>query len=287
MLNRKQFWQVDVFAQRPLAGNPAAVVFEADDLSKETMQAIAREMNLSETVFLVRPTKYAADYAVRIFTPRNEIPFAGHPTLAAAFVHASRHKLASCKLTQECGRGLIPVSSEDGFFVMDQMPPSRRSVDLSASDVATLLGTTQSAFLDLPLEIVSTGVEWLLAPLRSHTDVARLEPDLRAIEMLSRRLDVDGVIAFSPSAHDPNCRVRLRTFAPIQGIAEDPACGSGNGSVGSYIEAHHLFADRPANYWAEQGVEIERPSRIFVATEGTRVRVGGAAVLAAEGTLYL
>lgn len=295
-----RYWIVDAFTRQRYCGNAAAVVFDGAHLATEAMQAIARELNLSETVFVVPATDPRADYGVRIFTPRNELDFAGHPTLATAFALSElggfESQLAHGRFVQQCRMGLVPVDIEtrDGmrFFTMTQGTPVRRSAPLSRETAAKLLGMDAEDLLEAPLEVVSTGVPWLVIGLKDVGRVERIRPDQAAIQRLSSELRCDGVIAFARGASGPGCHVRLRTFAPLQGIAEDPVCGSGNGSVAAYLDAHDLWPCAGDSYWAEQGVELKRAGRVRVqvwrdANSATRiVRVGGHAVRTTEGFLY-
>lgn len=289
---RLPFWIVDVFAARPLEGNPAAVVFGGDGLDPATMQAVARETNLSETVFVLRSQDASAHYRARIFTPRRELPFAGHPTIAAAFAWSRREGSDGTHLVQKCGAGLIPVERrserELDLFVMTQPKPAVSVVDIGYKAAAAMLGCRRDALRDLPAEIVSTGVRWILVALRERSALAALKPDLAAIEEAAARHGADGVIAYSPAAAGSGCHAALRTFAPGQGIAEDPACGSGNGSVGIAMRRHGL-APRALYWWAEQGAEVGRPSRILVDIpwDASEARIGGAALLTLEGVLAI
>jgi len=265
----KRFWQVDAFTNQIFTGNAAAVVFDAHDLATETMQQISREMNLSETVFLLRPDHTEAHYKVRIFTPRNELPFAGHPTVAAAFTVISSGTVPKSQdtstLVQECGIGLVPVdiqyTSEGYRFRMTQAPPQYRSVDLPLDELSMMLGCGGDAFVDLRAEVVSTGVQWLIAPIQTKAQVAALCPD-------------------------------QRTFAPGEGIPEDPVCGSGNGSVAAYIAKHDLLPGNNIHYLAEQGEEIARKGKVWVDitksdSQATVIQVGGQAVKVIDGVFEL
>jgi PhzF family phenazine biosynthesis protein len=290
---RREFWQVDAFTTVPFCGNPAAVVFEAAGLETAAMQAIAREMNLSETVFVLPPEDRAADYRVRIFTPRSELPFAGHPTLATAHAMVARglNPKQERLIRQECGIGLIPVEirgpTDNPSFVMTQAPPKHRSVPVDAELAARMLGCKATDVAG-PVEVVSTGVDWMIVPLRALAVVSGLIPDLMLIERVCREQQAAGITCFCPEAAGEGISYRLRTFAPGDGIMEDPVCGSGNGSVAAYI-ARHLRQDESFAYRAEQGIEIERPGIVIAevdrAGDRVTVRIGGQAVAVLEGRL--
>lgn len=291
------FVQVDAFTNTPLYGNPAAVVFDADDLSAETMQKVAREMNLSETVFILKPTNPDADYRVRIFTPMSELPFAGHPTVAAAHSVLARYpdKANAVLLRQECGIGIVPVEvipSPTGTLLrMTQGAPAYRDSGLARETVAQMLGCAQSDLADSAFEVVSTGVPWLIVELNSLETISALIPDQGLMARECKALRACGVTVFVERGDSGAVRIRVRSFAPGEGIPEDPVCGSGNGSVAAYI-ARHKHADRATgSYVAEQGIEIGRDGEVYASWErdgdSLRVRIGGEAAVSASGQLHL
>ena len=298
LTNTRRFWIVDAFSGEPLRGNPAAVVLDAEGLTDSAMQRIAAEFNLSETVFVFAPLDPEADYRARIFTPRAELPFAGHPTLAAAFsVHRSAWLGAETpgRLRQECGIGIVPIeidaAGDHPVYTMTQAPPEHRPAGLEPEELASLLGCGKHEVSDTPIEIVSTGAPWCVAGIRSRRAIEALDPDLPAIARWSEGAGCEGITVFCDEAADPASRLRLRTFAPRHGIQEDPVCGSGNGAVGAYLAAHHADFRSPFHYRAEQGVEMGRAGAAFVSVRedggGLRVDVGGTAARFAEGTLAL
>lgn len=291
------FVQVDAFTRRPLYGNPAAVVFDADEIPGETMQKIAREMNLSETVFILKPTTPEADYRVRIFTPMSEMPFAGHPTVAAAHSVLARYpdKASATLLRQECGIGIVPVEvipSKGGTLLrMTQGGPAYRDSGLSRETVAKMLGCTESDLADSPFEVVSTGVQWLVVELSRFAAISALNPDQGLIARECKALRAAGVTVFVERGDGGPVRIRVRTFAPGEGVAEDPVCGSGNGSVAAFIARHKHADDATGSYIAEQGIEIGRDGEIHASWEregdALRVRIGGEAAVSASGQLHL
>lgn len=292
------FVQVDAFTSRPLYGNPAAVVFDADEIPTEIMQKIAREMNLSETVFILRPSTPEADYRVRIFTPMSELPFAGHPTVAAAHSVLARYpdKANAKLLHQECGIGIVPVEvipSESGgtLLCMTQGAPTYREAGLSPGTVAKMLGCAESDLADRPFEIVSTGVPWLIVELSRFEAISALNPDQGLIAHECRTLRAAGLTVFAERGSADPVRIRVRTFAPGEGVAEDPVCGSGNGSVAAFIARHKHPTDVSLSYIAEQGVEIGRDGCVHASWErdgdALRIRIGGEAAVAASGQLYI
>lgn len=291
------FLQVDAFSRHPLCGNPAVVVLDADAMPAATMQQVAQEMNVSETVFLLSPRSAEADYRVRIFTPRSELPFAGHPTIAAAHAMRERHPELRGRplLRQECGIGIVPVEAipqgEGTLLRMTQAPPIWLDAPLPRETVAAMLGCKATQLADSPFQVVSTGVPWLVAELASFPTISELEPDLALIERECRALRAAGITVFVACGGAQAASFRLRTFAPGEGIAEDPVCGSGNGAVAAYL-ARHRYPDRDSfQYWAEQGIEIERDGEVHASWErsGDRlaIRIGGEAVTVASGQLLL
>lgn len=291
------FVQVDAFSDRPLYGNPAAVVFDADDIPTETMQKIAREMNLSETVFILKPSTPEADYRARIFTPMNELPFAGHPTIAAAHSVLARYpdKAKASLLKQECGIGVVPVEvlrSPAGLRLrMTQGAPTYRDTALSRETVAKMLGCSEADLADTPFEVVSTGVPWLVVELSRFATISALVPDQGLIERECKAVRAAGVTTFVERNDDGPVRIRVRTFAPGEGVAEDPVCGSGNGSVAAFIARHKHADQKSGHYVAEQGIEIERDGEVYASWdregETLRIRIGGSATVAASGQLHL
>lgn len=295
MTRTYSLWQVDVFTETPLAGNPLAVVPDARGLADEEMQAIAREMNLSETTFVLPADTDGADYRTRIFTPNSELPFAGHPTVGTAHVmlEAGLAKISgdSFTLHQQTLAGVQPIDvrfDERGrSYTMTQPTPKFREL-AGAERLCEALRVQPESVVAKPLT-VSVGVAWHVVALRDLGTVAGLDLDMTALADFERDSGV-AVTVFCREAADPDCSVRVRSFAPYDGIAEDPVCGSGNGCVGAYI-AHTGLAAAPLEYTAEQGVEMGRPGRVQVrvteADGGYCVQVGGRAVSLFEGTLTL
>lgn len=296
-MEQLRFWQVDSFSAERYRGNPAAIVFDAEALSADHMQTIARQFNLSETVFLCRPTaRNIADYRARFFTPGSEIPFAGHPTIAAAFAHVSSqsHGGASAGGTvrQECGAGIIPIAVSDGpLFTLSATAESTITTALSRSQIAEMLGGSAADIVDEPAEVCSIGLPWLIARLRSLAALQAAVPDLNLIDMICREYRAIGLTVYSVEAVLDGCSLHVRTFAPGVGIREDPVCGSGNGAIAVHL-ARNLYQNRPEfSYRAEQGLEIHRRGILHLSVErgdgegSLTVRLGGQAVKVMEGEL--
>jgi PhzF family phenazine biosynthesis protein len=277
----RAFVQVDVFTTVPLQGNPAAVVFGSVGLDSATMQSIALEMNLSETVFVDEATG-DGDYSVRIFTPRSELPFAGHPTLATAhaMVSTGRSVPRDGILVQECGAGAVTVEVAGGRYTLTAPPPRVQMLPAArTAELAGLLGCVPASVV--AAAEVDVGIGWTTVQLRSGAEIAGLRPDIRGLG--ERGLDVT-VYGREP---DDDPWVRVRSFAPAAGITEDPVCGSGNACVAALLD--RLGGLPPARaYRAVQGEECGRPGEVFVeVTHEGRARIGGACVTVLEGTLAL
>ena len=298
-MTKRRYWTVDAFTRTRYRGNPAAVVFDAEGLSQAEMQTIAREMNLSETIFVLPPTEPSADYWSRIFTPQHELPFAGHPTLATAYAmytsKRAKPESGDNVLRQQCGIGVVPVEiQEDGDdmrFLMTQGKPCYRDADVDRDLAASMLGCDPSDIGDTPVEIVSTGLWWMIPPVRTLKAMAGLCPNQQLIEEVCREREATGITTFCPDAAGADASYRIRSFVPGEGVPEDPVCGSGNGSTAAYLAKHRYPNQSSFTYTAEQGVEMERNGQVFVhcerATNGQlTVRVGGNAVQVMEGELY-
>lgn len=290
--------QVDVFTTTPFGGNPAAVVTHAEGLGREEMQKIAREMNLSETTFVTSSDR--ADYRIRYFTPRSELDLAGHPTIGTVHVLLEEGWFAGrgsrFRVTQETNAGILPVEVDTTgpvpLITMTLARPQLEPLDLPVDEVVQMLGTKPAALLPgVPVARVYTGIWWMIVALRDLAALSSLEPDMLRIAAASRQLGVIGVTVFCPGAEHSDCSVRVRSFAPGEGVPEDPVCGSGNGCVGAYLFLTgntHLAGGHA--YVAEQGIEVGRPGRVHVQLSrdenGDLVRIGGHAVTVMDGQLF-
>lgn len=271
----------DVFTGQPLAGNQLAVFTDARHIPEERLQPLAREMNLSETVFVL-PPEDDGHVRIRIFTPGTELPFAGHPTLGTAFVLAGPLQLTEIKL--ETGIGVIPVRVERegariSFGWMQQRTPKIHPYE----DERALLDALGVERSEPAVELYENGPRFALVGLPSPADVATLEPDLRALA----RLGEIGVSAFAGSA----TAWQTRMFAPRLGVDEDPATGSAAGPLAVHLLRHGLI-ESGQEIELSQGTEIARPSTLYARVTGTpeqieRVEVGGEAVVVAKGEFQL
>lgn len=281
---------VDAFTATPLEGNPAAVV-DAEGLSTETMQRIALNQHLSETVFLFPPKSPANHAHIRIFTPGTELPFAGHPTIAASHILVSegRVKLATGEpLLLETGAGVIPVvvSGDPPLYTMTQAKPDFRSYDPPLDDIAAWLGLNPGDVIRA--EEVSTGIYWKIAQISSYEAMLRVEPDMMALLKVPH-----GMAIFCIGASTPNVQIHVRAFAPEAGVFEDPVTGSANGCTAAFIAKHELLPTRDGEiaYTAEQGIELGQPGLVHARVTGIpgdiTAHIGGNAVTVLRGELFL
>jgi PhzF family phenazine biosynthesis protein len=293
------FKQVDVFTSRPCAGNPVAVVLAADALSAAEMQELARWTNLSETTFVLRPTRPEADYRLRIFSPGHELPFAGHPTVGSAHAALEAGIVGGATFRQECGAGVLTLTvreTETGRRIAVEAPAVRVVRDGSplASAVSAALGAPIQA--EPPPAALDNGPVWLFVRLDSGRAVAGLAPDMTALTRLSREHGLSGVAAFAilPSSGPSDGpgdgpRVHIRCFAPAFGIPEDPVTGSANAALPAHL-ARAGWLDRVGRaYVATQGTELGRDGRVHVRVldDTGRAEIGGHAVTVIEGEIRL
>ncbi|MGQ0736044.1 MAG: PhzF family phenazine biosynthesis protein [Acidobacteriota bacterium] len=298
------YLHLDVFTNRRFEGNQLAVFPDGRGLDAVTMQKIAREMNFSESTFILPPEQPDTDVRMRIFTPGAELPMAGHPTIGSTFALAHLGVIANRRARWVFGLGVGPTPVELSwggtgltFAWMDQRPPDTREPIVSAEDLTRAIGADLSSFTDtaLPAEEISCGVPFLYLPLASRAAVDAATPDLAALRRLGSAFSGGhvGVMFFTVEPIDPDVAVYSRMFAPGFGVPEDPATGSACGPLGCYLVKHGLVsADKAAKgIVCQQGVAMGRPSRIHIAitTDAdhtiTRVQVGGQSVLVAEGRL--
>ena len=269
----------DVFTDTALSGNQLAVFTDGREVDDETMQKLAREVNFSETVFVL-PPKDGGHARIRIFTPSNELPFAGHPVLGSAFVLAAPLQLGEIRLETESG--VIPVTLErEGarivFGWMQQPVPDFEPYD-RAQELQEVLGVRSG----LPVELYHLGPDHVFLELGSEQEVAKLAPDFNALAEFEA-----GINCFAGSGQ----RWKTRMFAPSDGVPEDPATGSAAGPLAIHLARHDRigFGDEIE---ISQGVELKRPSKLYARVEGSsdrieRVEVGGSAVIVARGEYRL
>lgn len=290
MSPRATIRHVDAFTSRPLEGNPAAVV-DGEGIDGATMQRIALNQHLSETVFLLPPESAENHARLRIFTPGTELPFAGHPTVAASHILISEGRVtlrAGEALRLETGAGLIPVAvaGEPAVYTMTQAAPQFRPYDVPLDEIASWVGLGPG---DVPrAEEVSTGLFWKIAQVGSLEAMMRVVPDMMALLRVPH-----GMALFCLGANAPDAQVHVRAFAPEAGVFEDPVTGSANGCIAAFIAKHGLMEARGGeiSYVAEQGAEMGQPGRVYARATGIpgdiRAHIGGNAVTVLRGELVL
>ncbi|MFM2098938.1 MAG: hypothetical protein RLZZ366_477 [Pseudomonadota bacterium] len=281
MIKQRPFKQVDVFTSVALSGNPVAVILDAAGLSDVQMQAVAHWTNLSETTFVTAATEPGADYAVRIFTPRSELPFAGHPTLgtAHAVIEAGLATPKHGRVVQQCAVGLVEVSIGAGRPSF-RLPRYAFEV---APDLSALVGGIGGAELVIGTPcIVNVGPRWAIVQLVSAEAVEALTPDFPALAAYERTHRTTGVTIFAERGDG----IVVRSFAPSDGINEDPVCGSGNAAVAAYRLRAGAIADG-ATYTARQGRQVGRDGYVYVRIDGNDVHVGGDCVTCVDGYFAL
>ena len=302
-MRRYEFYQLDVFTNQAFAGNPLAVFPEAEGLTDEEMQKIAREMNLSETVFVLPSEK--ALRRLRIFTPVRELPLAGHPVVGTwnllATLGVVTGENETITIEHELKIGVLPVEIEfrdgkparvvmtqDAFEAGDAITDETElsllaeSLGLSAADL--------NCSEKLPVRISSTGIKALDVPLRSLNALSRCRINSSLLSEIYLRYDASGCYVFAFETLEPESKIHARFFAPSNGIPEDAATGSAAGSLAGYLVFHGALEER--KFTIEQGDFMQRPSRIFAEVEGEpgnvgRVKIGGGSVIVAKGEVFL
>ena len=289
----RPFYLVDVFAETKYAGNQLAVFRGADGLSDTEMQRFAKEMNYSETTFIISETPQQGGYEVRIFTPEAEIPFAGHPTLGTAYVIQRELVGAPVEtLTLHLKSGPIPVTftyrgTDADILWMRQKPPTfEGSFDVRA--VTPALGLDPSAIdTRFPIQEVSTGLPFIIVPLKTLADVNQARIVRDAYLELIRNTPAKSILIFCPETIDPAHALHVRVFADYFGVPEDPATGSANGCLAGYLVQHAYLGREAIDLCVEQGYAIGRPSLLYLRAqtrdEGIEVAVGGKVVMVARG----
>ncbi|MBF0276895.1 MAG: PhzF family phenazine biosynthesis protein [SAR324 cluster bacterium] len=300
---RYRFYTLDVFSKTVFGGNPLAVFPDAEGLSGTQMQQVAKEFNLSETIFVFNPTLENTDFKVRIFTPSSELPFAGHPTVGVAHLLASlgriRMKGDESRIVLEEGVGAVPVliRSENGKpqfvqFSAAKMPVFPNPVP-SSSDIAASLSLDNSDLMTgkYQQKVVDCGVTFLIVPLRSLAVIEKIRIDSSHWKRTMKDLSAVGMYVFTTETAQQSSNIHARMFAPDEGILEDPATGSAATALAGYL-ADLVNVDGPLHWVLEQGFEMGRPSIIDVEADRksgktVAIRVGGNSVIVSEGTIDL
>jgi trans-2,3-dihydro-3-hydroxyanthranilate isomerase len=288
-MTKHTYYIVDVFAKNKYAGNQLAVFRRASDISSEEMQAIAREINYSETTFILSDEQNKGGFDVRIFTPKEEVPFAGHPTLGtAAIIHRNILHGNSDSVMLNLKVGQIPVTfSGDGYCWMKQIQPVFGQQH-RAEHLASIVGLDVSEIDErFPVQEVSTGVHFFILPLKSIAALKKAKVNKDKYFDLIKDTAAKGVLVFCPETHEPQNQISGRVFADYYGVPEDPATGSANGCLAGYLVKYRYFGKEAIDVRAEQGYEIGRPSLLLLKAEQSganiNISVGGKCFIVAQG----
>jgi trans-2,3-dihydro-3-hydroxyanthranilate isomerase len=290
---RATFHTLDVFAETRYAGNQLAVFRHVDGIDDAEMQQIARETNFSETTFIMSDQPENGSYRVRIFTPGEEVPFAGHPTLGTAFVIQQEiiRQPVDC-IVLDLRVGKIPVTfsyfnGKPDLLWMKQQPPTFGRT-IKSANITRAIGLSEDDIDPrFPIQEVSTGMAAMIVPLRNLESLKRARVDRKAFLEVVADFDAKNIFVFCPESHGGGSDFSVRCFAEFYGITEDPATGSANGCFAGYLAKHRYFGNEVISVRVEQGYEIGRPSLLFLKAsaqgEQVDVSVGGRAVMVARG----
>lgn len=286
--------QVDAFTSIPFGGNPAGVVTDANNISDDIKQKIAKEMNLSETAFVSKSN--VADFKVQFFTPNFEVDLCGHATIATfdTLYKEGKLDLSKNKIYQETKAGILPIEimdrDEKKVFMMTQVNPKYKNLDSLRDEVANMMGLKSEDLLPSPIEYVSTGLGWLVFGVKDLSTLENISPNLNEISKLSEENDIAGISLFSLETFDKDCSYHIRSIAPYCGVTEDPVCGTGNGCVSSYIVHNKIVQGNKIYLVGEQGNFVNRPGKVYVEIESENdeivdIKIGGEATAVLEGEI--
>jgi trans-2,3-dihydro-3-hydroxyanthranilate isomerase len=295
-MTKNTFCIVDVFAEEKYAGNQLAVVREAETLSDEQMLQITREMNYSETTFILSDEQREGGFDVRIFTPGSEVPFAGHPTLGTAYI-IQREIIKELveKVVLNLKVGQIPVTFHDAgqgqkILWMKQVEPEFAEI-LESESVAEVLGIgIEEIDGRFPIQEVSTGLSAMIVPLKSLDAVKNIRINKDKYFELIKDTTAKAILVFCPETYNRQNNLNVRVFCDYYGVPEDPATGSANGCLAGYLVKYRYFGKENIDIRVEQGHEIGRPSLLYLKARDKHgkidVNVGGKVVMIANGQLY-
>lgn len=287
-----RLYQVDSFTKEKFRGNPAGVVPNADGLSEKDMLAIARELNNSETAFILSPDGADHDIRIRYFTPTVEVPVCGHATVAAHYVRAMEKRIASAIVMHKIKIGILPVEvikQDDDYFIMMTQGALEFSEPITGTKRSTMLQGLGLSEKDMaegcPIQIVSTGHSKVMIGIKSRMKLDSLLPDLTLLKQLSAEIGCNGYFVFTLDSEIPGVLTHGRMFAPAIGIAEDPVTGNANGPLGAYLIKHNLVQHDGTlfQFKGEQGHAIGRSGIVEVQVKiensiPVQVKIGGQAV---------
>lgn len=286
-----KIYQIDSFTRELFKGNPAGVVINADGLSEAQMQSIARELNNSETAFILKPTADDHDVWVRFFTPGVEVPICGHATIAAHYIMALENNYGNCTVIQKTGAGILPVdivkNDDDYKIYMTQGRIEFKDLFdiLTTENIILALGLLHSDLDErCPVQIVSTGHSKVMIGIKSRAKLNSLSPDMEKLKTISKEIKCNGYFVFTFDSSDENMLTHGRMFAPAIGINEDPVTGNANGPLGAYLVKHKIITHDGNRFCfkGKQGEVIGRPGIIEIEVEiqngePHKIKIGGEA----------
>ncbi len=287
------FYILDVFAISKYTGNQLAVFPDAQSLTTDQMQKIAKEINFSETTFILADQPENNGYPVRIFTPKHELPFAGHPTIGTAFVIQQKiiqQPVSRVSLNLQIGQIPVDISYQEGaidLLWMAQRPPTFNEL-FEPEEIAEVLNISVDDLDErFPIQSVSTGVALIIVPLKTQQALKSCRINQQAYQGIIENIGAKMILVFCPETHEPENDLCVRVFADYFGIPEDPATGSGNGCLAAYLVQYDYFSQPSINLKVEQGYEIDRPSLLLLKARKDQaviqVFVGGRAIMVAQG----
>lgn len=293
-MGKINFSIVDVFSQGKYTGNQLAVFKDAGNLSDSKMQQIAKEINYSETTFILSDTEKNNGYDVRIFTPNEEVPFAGHPTLGTAYIIQNEiigEPMDKLILNYKAGQIPVLFDKQERILWMEQNKPTFGRI-LEPNKVSDVLNIDIEDIDDrFPIQEVSTGLPVIIVPLKSLEVVKEITINKEKYFKLIEHTDAKAIMVFSPETYNADNDLNVRDFADYYGIPEDAATGSSNGCLASYIVKYRYFGKSEINIQVEQGYEINRPSLLFLKASDEngeiKVYVGGKVEKIAQGEWLL
>lgn len=274
---------VKAFTKDKSQGNPAGVIFDADNLSDHQMIKISAELGFSESAFVQKTDK--ADFRVRFFTPAQEVDLCGHATIASIHALQEEGKISGDVITIETKVGVLPIEYlQNGMIVMTQAEPRFGGSNHNRKEIARLLNISEKEIIDYPIEIVSTGTPKLIIPVKSLETLFKIKPDLDGIKKYCQDHEVKGFFPFTFETMEKDSDFHARQFNPLAGIDEDPITGVAAGALGAYIAKHKLLDKN--NFIIEQGYSMKKGGKIYVSINGG-VKVGGYAVKFGEKELEI
>jgi trans-2,3-dihydro-3-hydroxyanthranilate isomerase len=288
-MSRSKYYVLDVFAEEKYHGNQLAVFTDIKGISDNEMQKIAREVNFSETTFILDNKDSGKGFPVRIFTPMEEVDFAGHPTLGTAWI--IKHEILKNQdqiVNLDLKVGTIPVSFNANDILWMKQKEPKFGDTYSAKLLSEILRIKASDIDDkFPVQVVSTGLPAIIVPLKTLKSIKQIRIDKEKYLNFLSKVEPKVILAFCPETYQPENQLNVRVFVDYFGIPEDPATGSGNGCLAGYLVKHLYFKKETINITCEQGYEIQRPSRLYLKAalnnSSIEVEVGGKVQLVASG----